>query len=392
MNKKYVVYFTFSLTLASCDNLKSNFGDALDGASTKYLSTQNEDLSQQFEVDNISQDIEAFDFEVDEFEDSFEISEEIDTELSSEAGVEAHEASQATAPAYQCKAPRHYSYSISQLTSLYCNSYIDLFNTTIPDKGRAVAIFRGSIFNYQAAGRPYAIHSWSGYASIGGGGRVIASGSGESICGQQYGTVQLMSYGELTEGSQNLSVKLQQYVSSGCSNGSLAVMPGATIDVWVEDDHPDCVGKSIVANSYFRKVWDVSGVGTEAISHPQTYIVPVLDASLSVKKDRPVRVYSQVQTSVDSTHNRCGAQYETAGAYLSTSGVYSQASNYANVLPVSGGITHGLYYPSIMFTPTADGVLSASLSAYVNQTKNAGGVSKIGQNYSGDTLLFIIQE
>jgi len=293
-----------------------------------------------------------------------------------------------------CSAPRKYVYTLDKDSSLQCDKVPEIFSASIPDEGLALAVFEGNVVNSQKAGQKYALHSWTGSASVGSSSfsGQIGFGSGEAVCAQQKGTVRLLAYGQLTKDANRASVKLGQYVSSGCKSGALRVLSGAKFTVWVEDPRPECANKNIIAKSYFREVWNKGGSGAQLVTYPGTNLTPVLSTSVDLQKGHQTKVFGQVQISVDSTRNVCGGQYETAGAMLIASGAVNSNIRYENVLPVSAGITHGLYFPSLSFTSETNDSLKIDLSAYVNQTKNSNGRAKVGETYSGDTVIAVVKE
>jgi len=290
-----------------------------------------------------------------------------------------------------CKAPRHYKYTLPAVNYLSCinDGYVKPFDVRIPDEGRAIAILNGQVFNYQASGAAYAIHSWSGSMVVGS--PLSGSGSGQSVCAQQYGDIKLYGVGNITKNSNRIYPQISQYVSDGCTWGSLALMPGMTLDVWVEDSQPECQGVDLQYSSYFQNIWNQYGSGTEKLAYVGTSLTPMLNLSVPAKKGNNFSIYTQVEQNHNSTGNICGGQYESGGAYVAISGAASGATNYPNVIPPSGGMSHSLFYPITSVNTVADGAMNIALSAYVNQTKNANGNSYAGWISGGDSMILAIQ-
>lgn len=150
-----------------------------------------------------------------------------------------------------CRPPRYYRFDLGESRRLLCKQAAasDIFKVTIPDKGRALARVVASFVNTH----PSTVHYYS--TSVHVGEPVANFFSGSDVCpdGETQRPVQMLGYGTLTAAAPTVTVTSVQG-SHNCLDGALAARAGARLEVWVEDDAPHCVGKSIHVASWMDGV------------------------------------------------------------------------------------------------------------------------------------------
>lgn len=199
-----------------------------------------------------------------------------------------------------------YKLKPGQEKSLQCSgSPTKIFDVTVPARGLALA----EVLMVMANSPGHATHFWSIGAHVGEG--IIHGNIGDDIAsGGNTGRKRVLGYGELTDAKNHVVVKGRQG-STLCSNGAVTVWSGARLRVWVEDPHPACRGKDIVAMSYKNNmkakgfvrpripnfVWPVGVAGSQDLA-----------ITMSTTSDRRnLIVTTAVEGSVDKTISKLSA-------------------------------------------------------------------------------------
>ena len=204
-----------------------------------------------------------------------------------------------------CQPPRHYQFSSPTGYSLQCApSQIPIFSVTVPDTGRAIARATIAVENWSD-------HAYYWAASVHVGSPIYNYAVGDDICTRSYGSAanqnkSILGYGTLSPGNQTVTVNAYQG-SYDCSNGAMTTFSGNTLDVWVEDDSPACVGKDIVVKDYY------ADYGFTNIFQWQTYMTPMLQIQTTVPQGRSsALLLSSVEATPDPNPNtQCGSETAT---------------------------------------------------------------------------------
>lgn len=235
-------------------------------------------------------------------------------------------------PEIVCRPPRHYQHVLlpGQEKFLQCGSHSDVMHVAVPDRGRAIARFTAGYRN----NHPSTIYYWATNVVVGA--PIQVSGVGDDIC-PGTGTVakQTLGYGNLVDGYQTVRVTAIQG-SSPCENGHVAVMSGATLDIWVEDDRAECVGKDLSYSS----VYMTRGVSEQNVYVWKTYMEAAVTLSVAKAKNRSrVHMMTSVEGTPDQNPNRvCGQESATLVSQSAVGGAVT--AQYQYVIPASQGMGH----------------------------------------------------
>lgn len=235
-------------------------------------------------------------------------------------------------PETVCRPPRHYQHVLSpgQEKFLVCGSHSDVFHVSVPDKGRTIARFTAGYRN----NHPSQIYYWAANVIVGA--PIQVSAVGDDIC-PGTGTVakQSLGYGNLVSGYQTVRVTATQG-STPCVNGHVAVMSGATLDIWVEDDRPECVGKDLAYSS----VYMTRGVSDQNVYVWKTFMEAAVTLSVAKAKNRSrVHVMTSVEGTPDKNPNGvCGQEAASLVSQSTVGGALT--AQYQNVIPASEGMGH----------------------------------------------------
>lgn len=195
-------------------------------------------------------------------------------------------------PPSGCKPPRHYQFTLGQDVPFGCDSTFAgrtvLFNPRINDAGSALARAELKIKNN------YSISAgWSAHAYLGAGGGIDYDMADNIAPGDaRWKTV--LGSAQLTPGSQNVRVSGYNYNGLGCVTGGMTVLAESRLDVWVEDERPECKGKYLGLKSLHQSgdgglvAWDAELLTID--------IPPSADSSEML-----------IMSSVEGTINPCAA-------------------------------------------------------------------------------------
>lgn len=235
-------------------------------------------------------------------------------------------------PEVVCQAPRHYQYVLppGQEKFLSCGSMTDIFNVTIPDRGRAIARLTAGYRN----NHPSQIYYWAANVIVGA--PIQISGVGDDICpATSTGAKQTLGYGALTDAYPNVRVTGIQG-SGPCVNGQIGVFSGATLDVWVEDPRAECVGKDL----FYSSVYMTRGVSDANVYVWKTYMEAAVTLQVAKAKNRTrVHALTSVEGTPDQNPNRiCGQEAASLVVQSAVGGTVTAQSQ--GVIPASQGMGH----------------------------------------------------
>lgn len=235
-----------------------------------------------------------------------------------------------------CAVPRHYVKMIlpGEEKLLLCTpSSSDIMTMNINDSGRAIAKATFTFKNNNSN----QIYFWANAILVGS--ADISGAVGDDVCPGSYSTRTTLGYGNLTPGNSQVRVTGWQG-SSPCMDSQISLLSGGSLDVWVEDPDPSCVGKdiqllsssSLIGTSY----WDWTTSMVQFISLP----VPVSEnRSL-------ITVMSSVEgTPQDNPNKVCGQEAATLVAQVATNN-YGVIATETNIIPASQGMGHLVLSPS----------------------------------------------
>ena len=146
--------------------------------------------------------------------------------------------------AASCAPPRHYQYTLSKPVALPCrgpnlDTRIAVMKVIVPDRGHAIA---RANFTYSNTD-PSVYYFWNGIVVVGG--KTVGLPHGTDICpGATSSGVAILGYGDLDSNNQSTVSVMVQEGAAGCVDGAVIAASG-TLDVWVEDPNPKCVGRDI---------------------------------------------------------------------------------------------------------------------------------------------------
>jgi len=288
-----------------------------------------------------------------------------------------------------CQPVRHYVFPLNQTLSLACvpgNEPTLVFDQVVPDQGHTLVRLNLNLFG--AGASEAGVHGWSSSLEVGDPTfpERINFAAGEDLCPGEQLTRRMLGYGDLSASNDRITVTMSQYRSSDCQNGVVNVAADSALEVWVEDPQPECRNRSIVAESYFKHIWELYGDGTSMPLSLDTSFSEVLTASLELDQPSNLQVLSQLEMSPAATSNQCGNRFETGVAAITQSGSY--LSTEVGGYPPSGGQTHLLLSPEFVQTNAGPGLVEFGIAAAVNQSAQAGAL--VGATFSGDTVLAIV--
>ncbi|MGE0527190.1 MAG: hypothetical protein AB7G93_10165 [Bdellovibrionales bacterium] len=289
-----------------------------------------------------------------------------------------------------CQPVRKYTYTLASDQSLSCtpgNSYLNVFDVSVPDTGRVLARATLNVVGYGDSS--LGVHGWTAQTKIGDPdfSHAINFGVGEDVCPGESLSKRLLAYGNLTSTSSRIQISAAAYRSQACQNGTVRIAAGSTLEVWVEDSATHCMGKDIAATSYFRTIWGLYGSGANVPTYLTTNLTALATTSLTTTAPSTLRIMAQSEVSPSSTSNACGNRYQTAGAFISLNGTYV-ADETAGYAP-SEGMSHVLLSPEYVIS-TSSGTHTATVSSAVNQTVQVG--AQAGATFSGDSIIAIVIE
>jgi hypothetical protein len=274
-----------------------------------------------------------------------------------------------------CVAPRRYSYTIPSGATLGCanvnapdDGFRDLLHVTVPDTGQAVARVTARFNNQNALATYY----WAAYALVGA--PTFSGQAGDDICpGTTTPDKTVLAAGSLSAGAQDVHVFAVQG-SAPCLDDQV-VTEGGTLDIWVEDPSPQCMGVDLGIIDH-RDLYNWTTSMTEMIS---------LAVPSTLGRSR-ILVLSSVEGSPAQDPNTvCGQEAATGVAQVVLG---TQVDTVTGAFPASQGMGH------LVFAPSLDVAYSPSeLNARLLVGSNTGltTVFSGGPSSGGGILAFVKQ-
>ncbi|MGE3681620.1 MAG: hypothetical protein AB7G93_07830 [Bdellovibrionales bacterium] len=235
----------------------------------------------------------------------------------------------------RCASPRHYVYALKpgEVKSLTCTyNAVSIFDVHVPDRGHALARAKMRFRNLN----PSAIYYWSAGIIVGDG--AIPFNVGDDICPQTTtDTKKILGYGDLDSSNGSRVRVVATQGSAPCTDGQVESLSDAVLDVWVEDPHPDCVGRDIGMVSTYQTL------GLQATFDWSNSFSQILSLPIPYTPDRDQTViFSSVEGSADLNPNsRCGYESEFLESALVLNNKELLTSNSA-LMPASQGMGHAL--------------------------------------------------
>lgn len=245
------------------------------------------------------------------------------------------------APA-SCRPPRLHTFTLTEPKALQCSpTQVPVFEVAIPDTGQALARATMIYANDSDLGTA-AIYFWNTGVYVGSGNGIQI---GADMCpGVATAPRPTLGFGSLDQG-KNATVRVASMSgAAACVNGAVSVLPGSTLEVWVEDPNPACRGTDIgfastVAMPAFR-----GEAGWPWSNEPRKMLGVSIPASEAARSK--LTIVSAVEATPRANPNRvCGAE-ETEGASARASLVSSQAGVLASRrarFPASQGMGHVVF-------------------------------------------------
>jgi hypothetical protein len=146
--------------------------------------------------------------------------------------------------AVTCAPPRHYQYALSNQVALPCrgpnlNIRVPVMTVNVPDRGRAIARANLTYLNPDSS----VYYFWNGIVVVGG--TSVGLSHGTDICPKTSSSgAAILGYGDLNSNNQSTVSVMVQEGAAACVDGVVTAASG-TLDVWVEDPNPACVGRDI---------------------------------------------------------------------------------------------------------------------------------------------------
>jgi hypothetical protein len=232
-----------------------------------------------------------------------------------------------------------YTYTAS-FQDLQCNypPPAALFDVEIPGEGRALARLKFQVES--VVGVSAVEHFWNCRVSVG---DAPGEAIGDDVCpGTMTAPKTVMGFGTLRAGDSGVKAVCYQGAYP-CTNGTNRIMPGAVLEVFVEDPQPGCENSSLLFASYysehgFKSYWEWPTSSATLLSLP----VPVVTRASSGNptRKRMASVFSVAEGTVWNISEPCGkvpagynlvTQLEVANRFVDTSFA---------VFPGAGGMGH----------------------------------------------------
>jgi len=182
-------------------------------------------------------------------------------------------------------------------------------------------------------------HFWN--LSIRVGAPVDAYGLGDDVCPGTSSTRGNLGFGTLTDTADQ--VQLVGFSGAApCTPGTLQVLAGAVLDVWVEDPAPGCAGNDIAFGSYYA----TNGV-TEYYDWTTSFTqLPGTTATIATTgASEQLRVLGVVEGTPEmDPDTTCGSEVATVDLETALDG--ATMSTQRQVVPASQGEGHRVMYTS----------------------------------------------
>jgi hypothetical protein len=237
-----------------------------------------------------------------------------------------------------CAPVRVTSYASTVAVPLGCDAANPavILDQAVPSTGRALG---RATFSVHHKGTNAVTHFWNVQVRIGS--PIAAFGLGDDVCPGTTSARANLGFGTLSASSAH-AVVVGYSGAAPCTPGTLEVLAGAALDVWVEDDAPGCAGKDIAFGSWyaangFSAVYDWTTAYT-----PLTGVTAALTTEAANEK---LRVLGVVEGSPSLDPNTtCGSEVATIDMQTALDGT---TMTYAReVVPASQGMGHRVIFTS----------------------------------------------
>ncbi len=236
-----------------------------------------------------------------------------------------------------CAPVRRYSFTSTAAKALGCdaNAPAIVIDEPVPARGRA---FGRATFDVRLA-PANVIHFWNLRVALGA--SDVSHGLGDDLCPGRTAHRSNVGLGKLT--AENGRARLVGHAGAApCTAGAVEVLAGAKLEVWVEDERPECAGKDIAFGSWY------SAKGFSDTHAWTTSMAPLPGAVASLTTegaDEKMRVIGVVEGSPASNPNpTCGA--EAATLVLQTTLDKAIMATAQDVVPASQGMGHLVLFTS----------------------------------------------
>lgn len=238
----------------------------------------------------------------------------------------------AAAVAAGCPPPAHKAFTLETGVLLACNpsgeraTSATVFDIPLSDRGSALARAR---LKLRHTGASDVIHFWNAQIAVGD--EEYAMGIGDDLCPGSGPVIRSnLGYGKLSAGRDRVRLYAHQG-SAPCTDGSLEIMAGSTLDVWIEDG--TCPKPQVIYASHYRQV------GFTDTYVWRTHLSPVVQLQYSSASVETLLVMSVAEGSPDRNPNqRCGEEVATLSTQLRLD--EAVADETTQILPASQGMGH----------------------------------------------------
>jgi hypothetical protein len=215
-----------------------------------------------------------------------------------------------------------------------CDTPVTLFDEGLGVEGFALARLSLDI-QHVAPGGATTVHFWSAAVAVGDPAHpdAVDWGLGDDVCPYQINKGRTnLGYGWLGAGNDRVRVTAVQG-STGCTNGALMVLPGAELEVWIEDGRPECQKQRVAIGSWYREA------GVSDLYEWTTSPTPIVSTELSLVEPSRLSIFSVVEGSPhDNPNDACGAEASTLTMGTKLDGAWVGFSR--DTVPASGGMGH----------------------------------------------------
>lgn len=277
-----------------------------------------------------------------------------------------------------CAPVRKLNFPIGAPIKLTCTSapLID-----IPVTGAGGFAFARANLQLQHAVLPAVSYAWNATVEVGAADAdQISFGIGDDVCPGAKVNKVAAGYGHLATGSNHVVLHLLQ-AASPCVAGTLTLLAGSSIDVWVEDDSPDCQKKSIAVASYYKTAGTTTTFDWPATT-PTTILTQKIDTAAA---DTSLLSFTTVEgTPTLNPNTSCGTESATLTMQTMFDGVVQ--STVKLPVPASTGVGHLVLDASKDAKVTAGGhsVQLQVAKSFVAKTSTGG--------CCGDAMIALVRE
>jgi hypothetical protein len=259
-----------------------------------------------------------------------------------------------------CRPPRRYTFTLTEPKALQCvPTQTPVFEVEIPDTGQTLARANIIYANDSDLGTA-AIYYWNTGVYVGSANGIQI---GADICPRMETAPRpTLGFGYLDQ-QRNATVRVASMSgAAACVDGAVSVLPGSTLEVWVEDPDAACRGTDVGFASTFPIPAFRSEAGWPWSSEPRKMLSVAIPASAATRSG--LTIVSAVEATPRRNPNQvCGAE-DMEGASASAALVSSRAGILASQrarFPASQGMGHVVLGVEAQIGPEADRAQDAEL-------------------------------